>query len=197
MEESREKITKYIAEHPPNAELPAPVTGYPFEINGIPIAWIKFRGDWRIQEAYTQEFVRVLLLNETSPSFSAIARVPKVYMAFRSGGAGIIVMEYIRGTNCTVSDAERIAIVLRTLLAVPLSPSSFLPGPIERSSNDRAPIRHIFFGGEEARVAYDSAEELEMHANRVSSYVQHRLLVWFRHRADPWERLDSQAFRGK
>lgn len=178
--ESAEERAKYYAASPPNTSPPPIVSGYPFKVDGTPIAWIKSRGDLRMQEAYTQEFVRELL-SETNSNLSAIARVPKVYMAFRNGAGGVIVMEYVDTTHCTVADAERIAAVLTGLLAIPFSSSAFQPGPIEGpTSVNRAPIRHPFFGGEEACIPYDSVKEMEIHANRVNIYARRHLLVWFR-----------------
>jgi hypothetical protein len=116
-------------------------------------------------EALTQHFVGQAINGEAD----AAVRVPCVYLAFRSGNYGYIVMEYIDGSTCDDSDAKLVAAAVRSLIAV-RGPSA-KPGPV-----GGGPIGHRFFVEWKSSRTYDSVQELEQHLNGVSIIFSSRFV---------------------
>lgn len=108
-------------------------------------------------EAPTQGFVAQAINGKAN----AAVRVPSVYLAFRSGSYGYIVMEYIDGSRCDDSDAELVAAAVQSLIAIQ-GPTA-APGPV-----GGGPIAHRFFVDWESPVTYDSVQLLEEHVNGAS-----------------------------
>ena len=108
-------------------------------------------------EALTQHFVGQAINGKDN----AAVRVPRVYLAFRSGSFGYIVMEYIDGSTCDNSDVALVAAAVQSLIAV-RGPTAE-PGPV-----GGIPIIHRFFINWESPVTYDSVQALEKHVNSVS-----------------------------
>ena len=114
-----------------------------YDLRGIPIigescgvtsAWVKYGRSVTMGEALTQDWVGKVV--NASPD--AAVRIPKVYHAFEHGAFGYIVMEYIDGPECDVSDAPQVGAAVECLIRIkgPIT----APGPV-----GRGPITHRFF----------------------------------------------------
>jgi hypothetical protein len=133
--------------------------------HGAPYAWVKYGWYTTMGEALTQDFVGKAINGNPN----AAVRVPRVYLAFRSGDYGYIVMEYIDGSTCDNSDAKLVAAAVQSLIAI-RGPTAE-PGPV-----GRGPIRHRFFVEWKSSMTYHSVQELEQHINGVSVSSSSRLV---------------------
>ena len=136
-------------------------------IRGIPLvdkscgttyAWVKYGQSITMGEALTQDFVGKAINGKADVA----VWVPCVYLAFRFGTYGFIVMEYINGSTCDDSDAKLVAAAVQSLIAIQ-GPTS-QPGPV-----GGGPIGHRFFVEWISSMTYHSVEELEKHVNGVSA----------------------------
>ena len=125
--------------------------------SGAAYVWVKYGQSITMGEALTQHFVAQAINGKAD----AAVRIPCVYLAFRSGSFGYIVMEYIDGSTCDNSDIELVAAAVRSLIAI-RGPTA-KPGPV-----GGGPIWHRFFIEWESSLTYDSIQELEQHVNGVS-----------------------------
>ena len=107
-------------------------------------------------EALTQDWVGKVV--NASPD--AAVRIPKVYHAFEYDDCGYIVMEYIDGPECDVSDAPQVAAAVECLIRVK-GPAT-APGPV-----GGGPITHRFFVEWKSPVTYNTVQVLEKHVNGV------------------------------
>lgn len=128
--------------------------------HGAPYAWVKYGWYTTMGEALTQDFVGKAINGNPN----AAVRVPRVYLAFRSGDYGYIVMEYIDGSTCDNSDAKLVAAAVQSLIAI-RGPTAE-PGPV-----GRGPIRHRFFVEWKSSMTYHSVQELEQHINGILAYT--------------------------
>jgi hypothetical protein len=124
--------------------------------SGDAYVWVKFGQSITMGEAQTQHYAGQVLNNKAN----AAVRVPHVYLAFKWGKSGYIVMEYISGSTCVNSDAVLVADAVRSLITVQ-GPST-VPGPV-----GGGPINHRFFVDWMSSVTYHSVEALEKHVNGV------------------------------
>src|ERR1700722_4073452 len=104
------------------------------ESRGVTSAWVKYGESVTMDEALTQDWVGKVV--NASPD--AAVRIPKVYHAFEYDDCGYVVMEYIDGPECDVSDAPQVAAAVECLIRVK-GPTT-APGPI-----GGGPITHRFF----------------------------------------------------
>ena len=89
--------------------------------------------------------------------------VYQVYLAFRFGAYGFIVMEYINGSICDDSDAKLVTAAVQSLIAV-WGPTP-KPGPV-----GGGPIGDRFFVDSwMSSMTYHSVEELEKTCERKCS----------------------------
>ena len=139
---------------------------------GAAYAWVKYGWSITMGEALTQDFVGQAINGKAD----ATVRILCVYLAFRSGNYGYIVMEYIEGSTCDDSDAKLVAAAVQSLIAV-RGPTA-KPGPV-----GGGPIRHRFFVEWKSSMTYHSVQELEQHVNGVSVPLRLALsllhLRWF------------------
>jgi hypothetical protein len=112
-----------------------------------------------VTEALTQDWVGKVV--NASPD--AAVRIPKVYRAFEHGAFGYIIMEYINGPECDVSDAPQVAAAVECLIRVK-GPTT-APGPV-----GGGPITHRFFVEWKSPVTYNTVQVLEKHVNGVRMY---------------------------
>ena len=140
--------------------------------SGAAYVWVKYGWYVTMGEALTQHFVAQAINGKAD----AAVRIPCVYLAFRSGNYGYIVMEYINGSICDDSDVKLVAAAVRSLIAV-RGPTA-KPGPV-----GGGPIWHRFFFEVESSLTYDSVQELEQHVNGVRVPLRLDLsllrLCWF------------------
>lgn len=127
---------------------------------GVPLvdksAWVKYGRSIDMGEALTQDFVAKAL--ERIPN--AAVRVPLVYLAFRRGGIGYIVMEYIDGSICDHSDVNLVAAAVQSLIQIKAPNAE--PGPVGGGE-----IGHRFFVDWKSSLTYNSVQGLEKHINSI------------------------------
>ncbi|KAL1709557.1 hypothetical protein EV121DRAFT_286616 [Schizophyllum commune] len=122
----------------------------------IPYVWVKYGPSVSIHEAKVQHFVA----QAVNCIADAPVWVPPVYLYFKSGRRGYIVMEFIEGSVCNDSDALLAADAVRSLVNIK-SPTT-APGPI-----DEGPI---FFYDSQSSITYGSVRTLEKHVNAIQAY---------------------------
>jgi hypothetical protein len=115
--------------------------------------------------ALTQDWVGQV----PNASPDAAVRIPKVYHAFEHGGFGYIVMEYIDGSVCDVSDALQVAAAVKCLIRV--KGSTTAPGPV-----GGGPITHRSFIEWKSSVTYDTDSSVgktrEWSKDRITLFIR-------------------------
>ena len=119
--------------------------------------WVKYGLTITMGEAKTQNFFAQFLDNMAD---SAV-RAPQVYLAFRSRCFGYMVMENIDGQICDMSDVDRVAVAVQSLISIPSLTS--VPGSVGGGV-----IQHPIFIEWTSSILYESVKELEDHINGVS-----------------------------
>jgi hypothetical protein len=126
---------------------------------GQPYAWLKFGSNVTMAEARTQHYVAQVV----NGNASAPVRVPYVYLAFKLGVLGVIVMECVDGDAPTFSDRDLADAAAAVQFLANIKAPNLVPGPINGGQ-----VQHPFFRDGESPVPYPTVDWLQLHVNNAS-----------------------------
>jgi len=136
---------------------PGPLGFVEYSSDRTESAWIKYGPLVTMGEARTQAFIADIVNSNND----CVVRVPNIFYAFRYKGVGYIVMQHVRGQDCSQDDFGQIALAVRRLRSIDSPTAS--PGPI-----GGGPISHRLFNDHRSSVRYMSVCALQEHINKVS-----------------------------
>jgi hypothetical protein len=132
-----------------------------YSSDGIESVWIKYGPLVTMGEARTQDFIAKAVNSNEGYN----VRVPDVFYAFRYEGVGYILMQNIRGQDCTREDFDQIALAIKQLRSIDSPTVS--PGPV-----GGGPVGHRLFNDHRSDIRYTSVDELQEHINKVSDALK-------------------------